>query len=284
MDVTLPNRPPRRLQALLLAMTMALMTALSTVPLKADPVNDLQEALQIDAMLDIMRIEGLAYGADLANDLIPGGSSPRWEGMLAQIYDPQKMRAVMGRSFSAIIKDTDPAPLITFFSSDPGQKVIQLELSARRAMVDDPVEEAARQAYLDLVGSGDARLQQIDRFVEANDLVEANVAGALNASFRFYSGLVQGGGLGMSEAEIMQDVWSQEEETRTDTREWVYAFLLLAYEPLTDKELDAYIALSETAQGRALNRALFAGFNDMYDEVSFALGLAAAQMMQQQEL
>lgn len=284
MDVTLPNRPPRRLQALLLAMTMALMTALSTVPLKADPVNDLQEALQIDAMLDIMRIEGLAYGADLANDLIPGGSSPRWEGMLAQIYDPQKMRAVMGRSFSAIIKDTDPAPLITFFSSDPGQKVIQLELSARRAMVDDPVEEAARQAYLDLVGSGDARLQQIDRFVEANDLVEANVAGALNASFRFYSGLVQGGGLGMSEAEILQDVWSQEEETRTDTREWVYAFLLLAYEPLTDKELDAYIALSETAQGRALNRALFAGFNDMYDEVSFALGLAAAQMMQQQEL
>lgn len=284
MDVTLPNRPPRRLQALLLAMTMALMTALSTVPLKADPVNDLQEALQIDAMLDIMRIEGLAYGADLANDLIPGGSSPRWEGMLAQIYDPQKMRAVMGRSFSAIIKDTDPAPLITFFSSDMGQKVIQLELSARRAMVDDPVEEAARQAYLDLVGSGDARLQQIDRFVEANDLVEANVAGALNASFRFYSGLVQGGGLGMSEAEILQDVWSQEEETRTDTREWVYAFLLLAYEPLTDKELDAYIALSETAQGRALNRALFAGFNDMYDEVSFALGLAAAQMMQQQEL
>jgi hypothetical protein len=58
----------------------------------------------------------------------------------------------------------------------------------------------------------------------------------------------------------------------------------VAYEPLTDDELDAYIAMSESSVGRVLNRALFAGFNAMYDKLSYALGLAAAQQMQQQDL
>ncbi|MGP6086179.1 DUF2059 domain-containing protein [Antarctobacter jejuensis] len=284
MDLSYPNRLSLWAHRLLLVLAVALATGTSAAPLRAEPVDDLLEALQIEEMLEIMRVEGMAYGEELAEDLIPGGHSPRWEGLLAQIYDPEKMHTVMRGSFAEIIAESDPAPLIAFFSSDLGKKVIQLELSARRAMIDDAVEEAARQTYRDLKGTDDARFKQIDRFIEVNDLLEANVTGALNASFRFYSGLVEGGGLGMSEAEILQDVWSQEQETRDDTQEWIYGFLLLAYEPLTDEELDAYIALSETSQGRALNRALFAGFNDMYDEVSFALGLAAAQMMQQQEL
>ncbi len=284
MDLINPNRLCRWMQGVVLATTVALANVIAAAPVKAEPVDDLLESLQINDMLEIMRAEGLAYGEELADDMIPGGHGQSWQSLLTQIYDPDKMHTIMRRGFAEIIEESDPTPLIAFFNSDLGQRIIQLELSARRAMIDDVVEEAARQSYLDLRGTDDARLKQIERFIAVNDLLEANVTGALNASFRFYSGLVQGGGLGMSEADILQDVWSQEEETRDDTREWIYAFLLLAYEPLSDEELDAYIALSETTQGRALNRALFAGFNDMYDEVSFALGLAAAQMMQQQEL
>jgi hypothetical protein len=42
--------------------------------------------------------------------------------------------------------------------------------------------------------------------------------------------------------------------------------------------------LSRTDAGRALNRALFAGFNKMYDDISYALGMAVAREMQVQEL
>ncbi|SNT27070.1 DUF2059 domain-containing protein [Antarctobacter heliothermus] len=264
---------------------LALLTCLvMSVPARAERVDDLMDALQVEAMLGIMRTEGMAYGEELAGDMLPGGSSAPWRDLLAQIYDSDSMRAVVRTGISQTIEDTDPKPLIAFFSSDLGQRIVQLELAAREAMIDDAVEEAAREAYREMKDDEDPRLDQLRRFVEVNDLLEANVTGALNASFQFYSGLVDGGGLQLSEGDILSDVWSQEDETREDTREWLFAYLLLAYEPLENEELDAYIALSETSQGRALNRALFAGFNAMYDEISYALGLAAAQQMQQQEL
>ncbi|WP_417209991.1 DUF2059 domain-containing protein [Antarctobacter sp.] len=264
---------------------LALLTWLVVaVPARADKVDELLDALQVDSMLGIMRTEGMSFGGELAGDMLPGGSSAPWESLLSQIYDPEKMHTVVRTGFSGAIADTDPEPLIAFFSSDLGRRIVELELAAREAMIDDAVEEAARQSYREIKDNEGPRLDQIRRFVEVNDLLEANVTGALNASFKFYSGLVDGGGLQLSEGDILSDVWSQEKETREDTREWLYAFLLLAYEPLEDEELDAYIALSETTQGRALNRALFAGFNAMYDEISYALGLAAAQQMQQQDL
>ena len=64
--------------------------------------------------------------------------------------------------------------------------------------------------------------------------------------------MVEGGALEMSEGEILADVWAQEEDTRADTEEWLYGFLLLAYQPLSDDQLDDYVALSASPEGRAL--------------------------------
>ena len=269
----------------LLAGVMVVLTCLLlAIPVRAQPVDDLMEALKLEEMLEIMQTEGVAYGEELAEDMLPGGNSPRWQDLLTEIYDTEKMRAVVRQGFADAMETDDPEPLIAFFSSELGSRIIDLELSARRAMIDDRIEEAARETFRTRQAEDDPRLDQITRFIEANDLLEANVTGALNASYRFYAGLVDGGGLRMSESDILSDVWSREEETRDDTREWLYAFLLLAYEPLDEEELEAYIALSETAQGKALNRALFSGFNAMYDELSYAIGLAAAQQLRQQDL
>lgn len=278
---TLPVSPLQRMIAGALALICVLVLAL---PARAEPVGDLMRALKIDSMLKIMRDEGLAYGGELAGDILPGGGTRSWTVQLDQIYDIDRMRGMVSQGMSGVIEDGDSDPLVAFFTSELGARIIGLELAAREAMIDDAVEEAARETYRRMKDKDDPRLAQIARFIEVNDLLEANVAGALNASLRFYSGLVDGGGLEMSEADILADVWAQEDETRDDTQEWLYAFLLLAYEPLSDDELDAYIALSETAQGRVLNRALFSGFNAMYDEISYALGLAAARQMQQQDL
>lgn len=269
------------LHRIALALSVALFAAL---PLRADPVDDLMDALHIDDMLTIMREEGMSYGEDLADEMFSGGPIQSWRGVLSRIYDAEKMRAVMRRDFERMLDDTDPAPLIAFFEGETGQEIISLELSARRAMIEDEVEDAARDTFRALDGEDDPRYARITRFIEANDLLEANVAGALNASFQFYRGLVDGGGFEMSEGDIIADVWSQEDETRIDTREWLYGFLLLAYRPLEDEALDAYIDLSSSPEGRALNRALFAGFNAMYDEISYALGLAAARQMQGEDL
>ncbi len=262
----------------------AFLLIVAALPLRAAPADDLIRALRVPDMLEIMRTEGLNYGADMAADMFATGQNPKWEKLVSDIYDTDKMETLVRQSFVSTLENTDTGPLVDYFTSEAGRYVVTLELSARRAMIDKTVEETARAAYHTAVEEGDPRLEQIDSFVEANDLIEANVAGALNASYQFYRGLVDGGALSLSEDDILRDVWTQEEETRADTREWLYGYLLMAYEPIADDALEVYFDLAATPEGQALNRALFAGFNRMYDEISYALGLAAAAQMRTQEL
>ncbi|MFZ5961779.1 hypothetical protein ACOXXX_02410 [Thalassococcus sp. BH17M4-6] len=264
---------------------VSVLTAVSlALPVRAAPADDLADALGVPEMVQIMRIEGLDYGAELGRDLLPGGGGPGWQDIVAEIYDTDAMEATVKAGFAEALSGTDITPLLAFFEDGAGARIVELEIAAREAMVEDEVEQAARDTYLALEGRDDARLAALETFVDQNDLIEANVVGALNASFMFYKGLAEGGGLEMTEAEMLSDVWTQEDDTRADTREWLFAYLLLAYGPLDDDALAEYSELSDTPAGQAMNRALFQGFNDMYDEISYALGLAAAQQMQGEDL
>ncbi|MBE9635804.1 DUF2059 domain-containing protein [Salipiger mangrovisoli] len=270
-------RPAAYLAVFLSFLPMAL-------PVQAGPAEDLLEALKIDEIIEIMREEGRGYSTDMAQDLLPAGQTAGWQRSVDRLYAPDAMAEVVRARFLESFGDTDAAPLLDYFTSPEGQKVVTLEIEARREMISESVEAAAREAWRERSVAGEPRLDQLDRFVAANDLLETNVVGALNASFQFYLGLVDGGGLEMTEPEIVEEVWMQEEATRVDTGEWLYSYLLLAYQPLSDQALDDYIDISQTPEGKAMNQALFAGFNHMYEEISYGLGLAAAHEMLGQEL
>ena len=120
--------------------------------------------------------------------------------------------------------------------------------------------------------------------IEVNDLIDHNVAGALSSNYRFYSGLRDAGGKKMSEGQILDEVWQQEEDIRKETIVWMDAFLYMAYGPLTDAELQGYIDFSETAAGQALNRALFVGFDSLYDLIYYEIGQAVAAELQATDL
>ncbi|MFO8127697.1 hypothetical protein [Yoonia sp.] len=119
-----------------------------------------------------------------------------------------------------------------------------------------------------------------------NDLIEANVVGSLNSSYAFYTGLIDGGAMpaDVTTETALQNVWSQEPDVRSDTTEWVYSFLLMAYQPLSDAELEAYIAFSRTEAGQDMSGALFSAFDGMFDDISRGLGLASSRFMVSQEL
>lgn len=248
-----------------------------------------------DALLDqlglpdtvaVMRQEGLDYGAELAEEMLPDGGGASWQAVVRRIYDSARMEETVRNGFArAWAEEKQPlAAIEAFFASDTGQQVVQLEISAREAMIDPGVEEAARTAYRDSEDSGDPRLALIAEFIAANDLVDANVVGAMNSSYAFYAGLVDGGGFEMSEEEILALVWGSEAETRDDSREWLYSYMVLAYRPLEEAALRSYVEMASSREGRALNRALFAGFDQMYGEISYALGLALARQMTAQDL
>jgi hypothetical protein len=246
-------------------------------------VTRLIEALMIDDTFAVMRDEGLKSAGEMAEGMFPGGDDQRWQDKVGLIYDTDVM---VGR-FTAVFADEmratpELAQLATdFFGDDRGQRILQLEIDARRALLDPDVEDTAKIAAEAAQEDMDPRFALIEDLVTAADLMEQNVAGALNGNLAFYQGMADGGALpDMDEAMVLEQVWSQEPQVRSDMGEWLYPFLYLAYQPLTDDEMEAYVAFWESEAGQKVNQALFAAFDAAFRPISRDLGRASALMMQ----
>ncbi len=273
-----------------LAVAFFMVLALGAFAGEREDREALNRALGLEPLLEIMQAEGERFGAGLGENFLPGGGGPAWQGVVTRIYDPDRMGQAVERGLQAELEAGHLPKLLGFFRSPRGERIVAHEIAARRAFLDPELEDAAKAAYRapqDGEGNGQdggRRLELIRAYVEANDLIEFNVAGALNSNLRFYQGMVEGGGLDMTEAEMVDEVWAQEEETRADTEEWMMSYLFLAYSDLSDADVSAYAEFSETPAGQALNRALFAGFDRMYGDISYALGLALAAQMKAEDL
>jgi hypothetical protein len=230
-------------------------------------------------VLQIMSVEGIAAAADMETDMFPGRGGSAWPAVVAGIYATDRLiedfeAALPLEGFTPEIV----ADLQDFASSDLGQRIVAGEVETRRAFIEPEVEEAANQIAADALQAGDPRLDLLRTFIEANDLIDRNVSGALNANFAFFRGLADGDGLQveMPEDLMLAEVWGQEPEIRADTMEWLLSYQLAAYAGLSDADMEAYIAFSQSDAGRAFNRGLFVAFDAMFERVSYDLGRAAA--------
>ncbi len=249
-------------------------------------IDALAEALGLPEILDVMRQEGLQNGAELAEEMFPERADESWDEMVGTIYDPGWMDETVRGRFAAELDGTDIAPLTEFFTSETGRKIVALEVSARQALLDDAVEEAGKERLQDMRLDGDPLLDQVQEYIAINELLEYNVVGAMNSNYAFYTGMQAGGAFDatLTEDQILTDVWSQEDVIRADTEEWLYAFLTMAYQPLSEDEMQAYIDLSRSPEGQDLNRALFAAFDKLFVDVSHALGQSAAVFVAGEDL
>lgn len=285
------RRVAAALQALVLLVAAGLAAA-APARAQSDPAalaDVLAEAMQLGALFEVMAAEGAAYGDKLEAEMFPGAGGAAWRAEVAAIYAPDRQLALFREAFDAALAPggADGAILLDFFTSDLGRRIVTLELSARRALLDDAVEEASRLRYQEALAADDPRLAAVAEFVTVNDLLEANVAGGLNANYAFYQGLLDTGGLGPAgptEEEVIADVWGQEEAIREETDQWIHAYLFMAYAPLADRELAQYLEFSRGAPGQALNRALFAGFDRVFVDVSRQLGRAAGRRLSGSDL
>ena len=276
-----------------LTLTLGLSPAFGPVALAqtapADPTTITQSqaeqlfaALRLPEILDVMRQEGLTYGAKIGEGLFPNGTiDPDYSAEIAAIYDPDRMRVQSEAAFEQQLSGTDVAAMLGFFTSEPGRSFSALELSARTAQLDEAISAASKDTAAIAMAENTPRYQLIQRFAAANDLIETNVVSALNSNYAFYQGLAQGGAMqpGVTDAEVLASVWDQEAEIRRTTTEWVMSFLLMAYQPLTDADLEAYIAFSQTPAGKDLNRAVFNAFDQMFIDISKSLGVASSRYM-----
>jgi hypothetical protein len=271
----------------------------AAVPLWAEGAGDAQpaaqaevmrlsEVMQIGGVVEVMRAEGIDYGVTLEAEMFPDAGGEDWQAAVARIYEPKAMRSLFDARLATELADQPQAvaAALTFFDTELGQKILTLELEARRVLMDDDAEEAAKARLEEMRANEDPRFAALEGFAEANDLIEMNVMGALNANLAFYKGLNAEGAFpgGMTEEDMLADVWGQEADVRAETEAWLFPFLALAYGGLTDEELAAYQAFSETPAGVAINAAVFAAFDEVFVDISEKLGREAARQMQGQDI
>ena len=273
------------------ASAIALIATMTTAPAFAQSATETEidalfTALALPEIVDVMHEEGLVYSATLGEEMLPIAAANDWAVAARSIYDAQTMLDDVRAAFEAELQGDDVDAMLAFFTSDAGSKIIALEVSARRAMLDEAVEEASTEAAVAQMQDQTSRYLMVKDFVDANDLIESNVVGSLNSSYAFYTGLIDGGAMPaeVTRDTALQDVWAQEADIRASTTEWIYSFLLLAYQPLTDAELETYLAFSGTDAGQQLTSALFFAFDGMFEDISRALGLNISRLMLTQEL
>ncbi len=218
---------------------------------------DVAAVLRIPETIDVMRDEGLAYGTDTSKpSSFPGRAAAAGRGLSPWSMTATRWSAASSRRWTERL-DAPGAKLdeiTAFFGLRAASASSSWNSSARRALLDQSVEEAAQVAVQELQADGDPRFELLERFAEANDLVEENVSGALNANLAFYRGMADGGAFAGARAQRGGDAVRRSGRRRptSATRRCPGStpYLMLAYEPLSDEDMEATFAFSESEAGR----------------------------------
>lgn len=255
--------------------------AQSSVALRDDTLAML-DAIGMEESINIMVQAGVRDGRGLEDNLFPGRGGVAWGNVVDRLYAHDTLRNAFYDGFPEDrLTEERVGEILDFFSSELGERIVEGELTAWAAITDQDVEDAANEVYFQRLAEADPRLELLEQFTEVNGFVDFNVMGALNANFSFLRGMSDGGAYEnpIPEDMILTQVWQSEPEIREDTILWLYSFQLMAYADLTDQELEAYIAFSESEAGQLYNSTVFAGYDAVFSRMSYRLGNAAALFM-----
>jgi len=276
----------------MIARTLRSLVVLAAVAVPAPALaaaEAIREALRVDETLKVVQTEGLRDARSLADGPMGESLGSGWDRRVAAIYDLDRMHATFADRFDAAIDEMAPDQVdevLAFFDAGLGAEAVALEVAARESLLDDEVEEIARAELQQMRDDDDPRLDRIEAFAEANNLIDGNVAVALNSTVAFHRAMIAGAGgaLDRDEADVMRYARNREEAIREDAEDWVMRFLALAYRPLSDAQLDTLTEFARSDEGRALSNALFAGYDTLFTTLSADVGRAAGQSVGGREL
>lgn len=269
---------------------LAFLVALS--PARGAVGQNLSDLYLFDELFPIMAAEGISSAGDeLATSLEPSDLA-EWRKTLTAIYDATAMEAAFVKALTTALatRDEITQDATDFAQSELGQRVLQLEVSARAALLDDAVNDMATQMLMDAraepaTTTSGQRLGLVRDRIAVNNLVELNVSLGLNTSYAYYMGMLSETDMpGLNAQDVLSLVWAQEDAVRTDVEDWMESYFLLAYQPLTDDELQAYIDWSESPLGDGFNRAMFLAFDAVFVDISGRVGAALGRALSGQSL
>lgn len=260
--------------------------------LRVAGADDLSRAYLLPELFDIMASEGRT--SVLAEGAVPleGRALADFERDVARIYDPAAMHDAF---VASLLSELGSKPEILedaldFAQTDLGKRVLRLEISAREAMLDDELDQIARMALEEAREAEDdtrqaARLDMIRARADANDLTELNVSLGLNTSYAYYQGMMSENAVnGLDDEQLLYLVWAQEPEIRLDIEDWIESYFMMAYQPLSDDELQEFIDYVSTPLAQGFNRAMFRAFDALFTDISVSVGRALGRRLTGEDL
>jgi hypothetical protein len=238
----------------------------------------LLQAAGIGQLMQIVATEGARHGMKLEDTLFPGKGGRAWERVVGAIQAPEHLRDKIGAVLAEELSPRDIATALAYLNEGPGKRIVGREVQVRREMLDAPGAGGMEAVSEHAIELDDTRSALLAELIGSLDLVTANVSSGLNANLAFYRGLADGGAMKkrLTESEMLDMVWSQQDEVRSATETWLEGYLTRAYAPLDDSDLREHIAFASTPSGQRYFSAMFMGFGKVFEETSYDLGRAAA--------
>ena len=280
--------------AILSRLTLVFMVSLLLIvpALRPAAADDLSDAYFLPELFEIMAEEGRRSAlADGATPL-QGQAFDEFERDIERIYRPEAMRLQFMHNLNAELESAPEviADALDFASTDLGQRVLRLEISARAALLDDEVDDIARMALQEArstraEAAKAGRLAMVRERIEVNDLIDLNVSLGLNTSYAYYRGMMAENAVNdLSAEQLLYLVWAQEPAIRIEIEDWSESYFLLAYQPLSDTELREYIDYVASPLAQSFNRAMFRAFDATFNEISQTVGRALGRRLNAEEL
>ena len=251
---------------------------------KADVISDLYDALHMDRINEIIRLEGIQDAEGTGEAYLPPNSVDRFVAQAKSVYQLERMERDFKRLLTQNLSIPDANKILLFYQKPLGKVASELEVSARIAISDAHIEEMAKIKLKEAVKSKNKRLDEIESVIRTLELVEQNLIGAYAAQFAFMYELSKLGVIELSKQEMIELITNDEEKLKSEILEWLMAFSHMAYMPMSDKEFSDYSDFSKSELGIALNKALFSVYNEMAKDQSQRLASILGEFMKSEDL
>ena len=251
---------------------------------KADVISDLYDALHMDRINEIIRLEGIQDAKGTGEAYLPPNSVDRFVAQAKSVYQLEAMERDFKRLLTQNLSTPDANKILLFYQKPLGKVASELEVSARIAISDAHIEEMAKIKLKEAVKSKNKRLDEIESVIRTLELVEQNLIGAYAAQFAFMYELSKLGVIELSKQEMIDLITNDEEKLKGEILEWLMAFSHMAYTPMSDTEFSDYSDFSKSELGIVLNKALFSVYNEMAKDQSQRLASILGEFMKSEDL
>lgn len=251
---------------------LALAASLAAQGVWAD-TQRLLDAMGVPALIAAFSEEGLRAGQSIDETFLNGQGGDLWAETVRRLYDPARLEAGLRDLMAETLDPGVASQAILFFEAQPGARIIEIEVQARQAFLDESVEAAAKAAPA-------TQDPLVTELIEVRGLIDRNTDVAVEAQAMFLEGMIDASG----RSEDLPDMDQLRARIRTDTESWLRGYNALIQSALSEDDIAVYIAFWETDVGAAVDDALFQSFGQTYTTLSYALGQAAGRLMPQNEL